>query len=158
MTHQQPPSVLPSDSSPLNPELVLHAVLYHGNQAIGGYSPASGGEAMASNYDASQCQWLIGGIPCGQHFVTFDDLIVHLGCEHDVQGPAERKLVCRWWTHGESCGNQYRRDAFRRHIATHLNHSFPCTVTDCNKSYSRLDSLRSHIKKSHTNGLPPLGH
>jgi len=112
------------------------------------------GVAAMSN-SANQCQWLIAGLPCGQHFTTFDNLIAHLGREHDVQGPAGRKLVCQWGTYRGSCGNQYRRDAYRRHVATHLNHSFSCTVKDCNKSYSRADTLRSHMKKTHTSGLPP---
>ncbi|KAF8420564.1 hypothetical protein L210DRAFT_3574483 [Boletus edulis BED1] len=109
-------------------------------------SPTSGGVSV------NECKWLMGGVPCGQCFATFDGLILHLGREHDMQGSAERKLVCQWWKHTGSCGNQYRRDAYRRHIATHLSISFPCNVTSCNKSFSRVDSLRSHVKKKHTKG------
>ncbi|KAF8557864.1 hypothetical protein OG21DRAFT_1504849 [Imleria badia] len=115
------------------------------------YPPASGGVTTKTNH-ANRCKWLMGDIPCGQSFAVFDDLIGHLGREHNVQGPAERKLVCHWCTHRGSCGNQYRRDAYRRHIATHLNISFPCTVTDCDKSFSRVDSMRSHVKKKHSKG------
>ncbi|KAF8131954.1 hypothetical protein EV363DRAFT_1329552 [Boletus edulis] len=109
-------------------------------------SPTSGGVTV------NECKWLMGGVPCGQGFATFDGLILHLGREHDMQGSAERKLVCQWWKHTGSCGNQYRRDAYRRHIATHLSISFPCNATGCNKSFSRVDSLRSHVKKKHTKG------
>ena len=107
---------------------------------------------IATTHHANQCKWLVGGLPCDQCFLTFDELVTHLACEHNVQGPAERKLVCEWCTHRGSCRNQYWRDAFRHHIATHLKISHPCTVVDCNKSFSRVDSLHSHMRKQHRKG------
>ncbi|KAG8220494.1 hypothetical protein J3R82DRAFT_3191 [Butyriboletus roseoflavus] len=93
------------------------------------------------------CRWCTGDIPCTQAFLEFDDLIVHLRQAHDVQGKADRKLDCQWLMNTGYCGKkQLRRDGFKRHIATHIGLSVTCT--ECNKSFSREDTLREH-KKDH---------
>ena len=95
------------------------------------------------------CRWLSGGILCGQDCTNFDELIIHLGRVHDVQGPAGRRLACHWLTPVGICGKLCRRDAYRRHIATHLSHSVSCD--ECGKTFSRGDTLRGHRKKVHGN-------
>lgn len=102
-----------------------------------------------------QCAWLVGDACCGQGFVTFDELVVHLGHAHDAQGPSHRKLVCRWWVRGGPCDKECRRHGFRRHIRTHFKFSTCCR--DCGKRFSRVDTLRVHIKKEHTGASLPAG-
>ncbi|KAH0829000.1 hypothetical protein J3R83DRAFT_2449 [Lanmaoa asiatica] len=94
-----------------------------------------------------QCRWLTGGRPCSQSFADFQYLIVHLNRVHDVQGSAARKLVCQWLTDNGRCGKEYRRGGYKRHIGTHLGYSVPCT--ECDKHFSREDSMRAHRKKKH---------
>ncbi|KAG9312295.1 hypothetical protein JVU11DRAFT_7605 [Chiua virens] len=94
-----------------------------------------------------QCLWGTNGIICSHVAIDFDELMLHLGRVHDVQGTAARKIDCQWLTERGICGMQYRRDGFRRHIGTHLGLSVPCI--HCGKSFSREDSLRAHIKKCH---------
>ncbi|KAF8420747.1 hypothetical protein L210DRAFT_3574187 [Boletus edulis BED1] len=73
--------------------------------------------------------------------------MVHLGEAHDVQGSADRRMHCYWWTNRGFCGKICRRDGMRRHIGTHVGCSFSCT--ECGKSFSRKDSMRAHAKKQH---------
>ena len=103
-----------------------------------------------------QCAWLVGAGPCGRRFVSFDKLITHLGDEHDAKGYSHRKLVCHWLTRMGPCKKDCRRHGIRRHIATHLKLSVDCD--HCEKSYSRADTLRAHIKKKHAGAsLPTAG-
>lgn len=86
----------------------------------------------------------MGDIPCSEGFAEFDDLVVHLRV-HGVQGGAERKLTCQWLTKNGFCSKELRRDGFKRHIASHIGRSVSCP--ECDKSYSREDTLRDHMKE-----------
>ena len=104
---------------------------------------------QATNNDGNQCcKWRMpNGMLCNQGFANFNGLVEHLGREHDVQGSASRRIVCRWLSHRGLCGQEYRRDAFRRHIGIHVRLFVPCTV--CGKRFSRSDTLRAHLTKEH---------
>ena len=104
---------------------------------------------QATNNDGNQCcKWRMpNGMLCNQGFANFNGLVEHLGREHDVQGSASRRIVCRWLSHRGLCGQEYRRDAFRRHIGIHVRLFVPCT--ECGKRFSRSDTLRAHLTKEH---------
>lgn len=48
-----------------------------------------------TNNDDYECKWLTNGIPWGQAFANYNDLMDHLGRVHRVQGSATRKLDCQ---------------------------------------------------------------
>ncbi|KAN0081612.1 hypothetical protein V8E55_009236 [Tylopilus felleus] len=124
--------------------------LYNAIQMMGGQPSTAGTTAATSgttNNHGHQCRWFTGGVLCAQSFASFDDLMDHLSCVHDVQGSAGRRMFCQWWTNRGCCNNEYRRDAFRRHIRTHTGHSVLCT--ECNRPFSRKDSMRAHLRKQH---------
>jgi len=120
----------------------LHNVIQTSNK-----QPSTSGPAPTTDDDRYQCKWLVSGIPCHQRFANFDELMIHMGGEHDVQGSSDRKLDCEWFTSGRACGKKCRRDGIRRHIGTHVGDSVPCT--HCDKSFSRSDSMRAHVKRHH---------
>ncbi|KAI9573219.1 hypothetical protein HD554DRAFT_1157170 [Boletus coccyginus] len=109
--------------------------------------PFATGLAATVDNDAHQCRWWMGDIPCDQECANFDELMKHLGHVHDVRGSATRELICQWMSNEEPCGKQRRRHGFRRHIGKHLGQSIACT--DCDKSFSRRDTMRAHWKKEH---------
>ncbi|KAI9571079.1 hypothetical protein HD554DRAFT_2078125 [Boletus coccyginus] len=123
-------------------------VLLHNANKMTVAGPSAAGVVSTANNDGCQCKWSPGGIPCNQVLADFDGLMGHVGHAHGVQGPAARKLVCQWMTDRGSCGKEYRRDGFRRHVGTHVGLSVPCT--ECGKSFSRSDSMRAHVKKDHS--------
>lgn len=94
-----------------------------------------------------QCDWLVGGAPCARGFDTLNGLTTHLGDDHGARGHSDRELVCRWSTRMGPCNKVCRRRGFRRHISTHLKLSVNCDY--CDKSFSRVDTLRAHIKTKH---------
>ncbi|KAF8137627.1 hypothetical protein EV363DRAFT_1127016, partial [Boletus edulis] len=93
------------------------------------------------------CQWLTGGMLCSRDFATLDHLMMHLGHAHCVQGPTGQYIVCQWWSHTGRCDKVFRKDAFKRHLGTHVGFSFPCP--ECGKSFSRKDTMLAHCKKQH---------
>ena len=83
---------------------------------------------VTNNGGNRYCQWLMpNGMPCNKVFINFSGLMEHLGREHDVQGSASRRVVCRWLSHQGLRGQEYRRDAFRRHIGIHVRLFVRCT-------------------------------
>ncbi|KAN0081609.1 hypothetical protein V8E55_009233 [Tylopilus felleus] len=125
------------------------AFLHNVNQTSNG-QPSTSGSAPTTDNDHYVCKWLVSGIPCHQGFPNFNELMLHMRNAHDVRGTADRKLDCGWFTSGGACGKNYRRDGFRRHIGTHVRDSVPCTEPKCDKTFSRSDSMRAHVKKRHS--------
>ncbi|KAF8557836.1 hypothetical protein OG21DRAFT_1504796 [Imleria badia] len=121
--------------------------LVNATQNMGG-DPSTAGVAPITSNVGYTCMWVTSDVLCAQGFAKFDDLMIHLARVHDMQGAADRKLVCRWLTNNNVCCSKERvRNGLRRHIRTHVGHKVPCT--ECGKPYSREDSMRAHWKKEH---------
>jgi len=119
------------------------ALLHYANQMNNLSSTVTVAEETENVF---QCMWFTGVAPCGEGFANLDDLFTHLGISHCVHGPANLRLNCFWLTNeGHLCGNDLRRDGFRRHISIHLGLRAACEV--CGNSYSRADTLRRHLKE-----------
>ncbi|KIJ08046.1 hypothetical protein PAXINDRAFT_18784 [Paxillus involutus ATCC 200175] len=109
-----------------------------------GHPPPAQPPAAATGY---QCAWLEKQSRCGEWFPTLAELVVHLGEIHEACGTANKPLVCQWDIGGSPCNAKFRRDNFKCHIQTHFGIADVCE--DCGKSYSRLDTLKKHVKKYH---------
>ncbi|KIJ11268.1 hypothetical protein PAXINDRAFT_101726 [Paxillus involutus ATCC 200175] len=94
-----------------------------------------------------ECAWLVNHSRCGERFDTVPELVCHLGETHGARGAADKLLTCQWDTERGPCLADFQRRNFRRHLRSHLGITNVCE--DCGRIYSRVDTLRSHVKKRH---------
>jgi len=89
-------------------------------------------------------------LPCGEGFADLDELMNHIRDRHGLRGPDNMRLDCVWLTNGvHLCGENIRKSGHKRHIATHLGLKVACHHHRCGKEYSRIDTLRKHLKEHH---------
>lgn len=104
--------------------------------------------------DAQECGWMNEAthevcselVPAGR-----PPMLLHLNTAHDIRGPETTEVECMWVVlksgYKLPCGKKFQRRNIPRHIGTHLGLRFPCE--QCEKSFTRSDSLRSHERDNH---------
>ncbi|KAG2133628.1 uncharacterized protein EDB93DRAFT_1254728 [Suillus bovinus] len=97
-----------------------------------------------SSLDHAFCLWDIGGIPCGAYISVFD-LSKHMRM-HGVKGPGDLEIQCAW----DGCTRApMKRESVVRHIEeVHVQVKYTCN--QCWASFSRKNTLKSHISKAHS--------
>ncbi|CDH51659.1 zinc finger protein glis3 [Lichtheimia corymbifera JMRC:FSU:9682] len=106
-------------------------------------APAIKPTTMSSSRDTERyfCHWGECNVQTGQ----LAELIQHI--RHVHVGSGKQAYYCKW----AGCSRQdkpfVKRHKMHNHIRTHTGEKpFACKIQDCDKRFSRLDSLKTHMK------------
>ncbi|KAI8891076.1 hypothetical protein K501DRAFT_281599 [Backusella circina FSU 941] len=96
------------------------------------------------------CQW----DTCDAKAPTLDRLMTHI-CDSHI-GSGKATYFCEWKNCLRNKKPFMKRHKMHNHMRTHTGERpFVCTITGCNKAFSRPDSLSTHIK-THSDIRPYL--
>ncbi|KAI8364408.1 hypothetical protein BD560DRAFT_298947, partial [Blakeslea trispora] len=87
------------------------------------------------------CQWS----DCTEKANLLDQLMMHICNDHIGSGKAA--YFCEWDKCPRNKKPFLKRHKMHNHMRTHTGEKpFVCTVDNCNKTFSRPDSLATHVK------------